>query len=230
MISYCATCHNRLQHVIGTLEHNLSQVADAPAELILLDYGSTEDVVGWVSRRRKQFHFPPNFKLFRALEATHWWAPHAKNVCHKLAEGKVVCNLDCDQFILAGQTGFLLSTFLDPGVFVAPPENSFYGRIAFRTREFIDLGGYDEDFRGYAFEDTDIVERAAQAGLTRVEFPTRFRCGIQHEGHADNLPGKPDMKAAMEANFAVLVARRKAERVVANVGRPWGDAVVERIL
>jgi cellulose synthase/poly-beta-1,6-N-acetylglucosamine synthase-like glycosyltransferase len=71
---------------------------------------------------------------------------HAKNIAHRLAAGRIVCNVDADNFVSGDFTRYLVSLFAKFPRIVAHGVNiqSYWGRIALLNRWFQKLGGYDE--------------------------------------------------------------------------------------
>ncbi len=73
---------------------------------------------------------------------------------------------------------------------VREPHPGFLWSVAFlmRARSFYDLGGFDEIFRGYGAEDTDLGFRAALAGLPLIYVGGR---PIFHQHHTLHWPPLP---------------------------------------
>ena len=78
---------------------------------------------------------------------------------------------------------------------------------------FLDLGGFDEDFTRYGYEDDDFADRLRRIGVT-FEFTDLL---VHHQWHPSAGSGGEDMSA-----MAALYERKKLEGVVRNVGREWG--------
>lgn len=84
---------------------------------------------------------------------------------------------------------------------------------------FFDIGGYDEDFTGYAAEDNDLVDRLdlvakhveVDADIVHLWNPR----GISNRAYASNL--KPDA-----LHFNRNIWRKKKGILVRNEGREWG--------
>lgn len=89
---------------------------------------------------------------------------------------------------------------------------------AIRRSHIMDIGGYDEDFTGYACEDTDLAGRLCDSGCYFVYTQSE----ILHLFHGDRLAKRDENQAAYEYNLDLLNSRRG--QIVRNVGRAWGVA------
>lgn len=75
------------------------------------------------------------------------------------------------------------SSWLDACVRSAPDENAWHlnGVVLLRRSDFFAIGGYDERFRGYGWDDTDLYTRLSEAPLG-----LRRRCvnytAVRHDG------------------------------------------------
>ncbi len=75
------------------------------------------------------------------------------------------------------------------------------------------LGGFDEDYVGYGYEDDDMANR-----LTRSAVMFRFTdARVLHQWHEPAGTGISDMSAGRE-----MFERKRLEPVIRNVGREWG--------
>lgn len=89
--------------------------------------------------------------------------------------------------------------------------------MAFYRKEFEDIGAYDEDFTGYAGEDSDLVERFKLNGVNHLRTEAR---GI-HLWH----PGSNDGNVHWDNprwiyNWNILQAKKGI--IIRNQGREWG--------
>lgn len=88
--------------------------------------------------------------------------------------------------------------------------------MAVRREHLLAIGGYDEDFTGYACEDVDLTERLCANGCHYVFTDT----DIVHlfHGARDSTWAKRDEE--IQYNIRLLQERRGT--IVRNAGRPWG--------
>ncbi len=223
LVTYYTTCCNRTSSLFSTLQHNLKVSRNLPVEFVLIDYGSSEDVSTFLSKLLYSIPRGPS-KQLRAYrtEATFFRFAHAKNVAARQAHAPVICNLDADDFLVPGMFEFMLTTLGNEKCFIAPPDSRFFGRIAFRFSDFESMGGYDERFDGYGYEDTDLVRRAELRGSARVSWPfTRFE--IMQEGEHGKFTEQP-ASVTLERQRILSEENAFAGIRTANIGQSWGQA------
>jgi glycosyltransferase involved in cell wall biosynthesis len=87
--------------------------------------------------------------------------------------------------------------------------------MAISRREFFAIGGYDEDFTGFAYDDDDLISRLQKNGcclcLTQAQ-----TIHLYHPRHDDNHICSPEMQLNEK-----LYHERK-NQIVRNHGREWG--------
>ena len=84
-------------------------------------------------------------------------------------------------------------------------------------QEFIDIGGYDEDFSGYACEDNDFVGRLKTKGLQYL----RSNAEIVHLYHGKRCDSKVHWDNPLwKKNYNLFLNRKNI--IVRNKGRQWG--------
>ncbi|MGE5390138.1 MAG: glycosyltransferase family 2 protein [Deltaproteobacteria bacterium] len=92
--------------------------------------------------------------------------------------------------------------------------------MAMKRSEFFSIGGYDEDFTGYSYDDNDLMSRLEKNGcslcLTQAQ-----TIHLYHHRHSSDEWCSPD--TIYNANLF----RERADRVIRNLGRNWGQ--VEKI-
>lgn len=172
-LTFCVHVKNRLRQARRTLGENLERVASYPGVgLVVLDYNSTDGFDAW-ARRELRPHVERGTLIYaRERKAAFFHASKSKNLAHKIAPGRVLVNLDADNFI--GDTiPFLLDTFRSHEdrvvhMWTGGFRDGTYGRIALTRKHFFRLRGYDESFLPVGYQDTDLLLRAELAGLTRV--------------------------------------------------------------
>lgn len=77
---------------------------------------------------------------------------------------------------------------------------------------FINIGGYDEDFIGYAYDDNDIVERLQGAGCVL----NKVKGNITHLWHEPDTGGKYKIGPNKE------IYEAKKGTIIRNIGKEWG--------
>jgi hypothetical protein len=87
--------------------------------------------------------------------------------------------------------------------------------MALKREHYMEIGGYDEDFVGAAFDDNDIVDRLIEHGCHYTMTPAQ----CVHLYHARSTKDK--RAAGRHARNKQLYLERKGV-IHRNVGRPWG--------
>lgn len=104
LISYCTTCHGRLWQLKQTLEHNLAFTKAGEVELCILTYNDTdtyqylhEYYADHIADGRLRVITVIKNKVFK--DGSRWSCGYVKNLAHLMGRGKVLFNLDADNFI-----------------------------------------------------------------------------------------------------------------------------------
>jgi len=87
--------------------------------------------------------------------------------------------------------------------------------MAMKKSSFVGIGGYDEDFIGTDFDDTDFVRRLVQSGCEYLETEAK----VIHLWHA-RLPMSAERRPRYEYNQRLYKERESV--IVRNVGKEWG--------
>lgn len=232
----CITCMGRLHHLKRTLKRNIVWNHDYPRlEFVLLDYNSQDGLEDWV-RDKMQRHLEGGLLVYyKEREAKHFIPSHAKNVCHRLASGEIVCNLDADNLTGAGFAAHLNDLFgTESGLVTRPghitPEG-LCGRIAIRRTDFDSLGGYNEEFdHGWGPEDNDLVLRARALGFELRAYSQIYNIRPLAHSYAERCRMTRIDRIGESANRIqeLSTANLQAGKFVANEGRVWGKATVTR--
>ena len=87
--------------------------------------------------------------------------------------------------------------------------------MAMKKKDYMDIGGYDEDFTGTDFDDADLVHRLVQNGCQYLETEAR----VVHLWH-ERLSMSPERRVRYEYNKRLY--KEREDIIVRNVGREWG--------
>jgi glycosyltransferase involved in cell wall biosynthesis len=230
LLSFCTTCKGRRCHLERTLRANLTaNRGNDGVEFVLLDYDSPDGLGAWIRQE-----FLPEIERGSLVYASIQNRPtfhmaHAKNVAHRIARGKILCNLDADNYCEDGFAEFLLHAFArDPAGYFRGKGRGVAGRIACRRDRFFAVGGYDEAFdRGWSWDDADFAARLERTGATKFPPPAgAWPCRALPHSH--RLRGtysvERDIWKASEAHRRLLVQSTRQRRSRANAGAVWGVA------
>lgn len=220
----------RLHHLRQTLPINLAQNSSPEIEFVLLDYHSPDGLGAWIQQRFAREIAAGRLVYYRTEEPRYYHSAHAKNVVHRLARGDILCNLDADNYLVAGFSNFLLGLFQqEPNSVTRGAEVSgFVGRVALTKAAFLRLRGYDETFIGYGYDDRDFVARAVASGMALTVLPAKFARLIGHSRAERLARMPPQLSYGSDRNRVLSQASLAAGRLIANAGRPWGVAIVEK--
>lgn len=87
--------------------------------------------------------------------------------------------------------------------------------IAMKKKEFIDIGGYDEDFTGIDYDDNDFVDRLVENGCYYAE----TNASVIHLFH-QRRSCAPETMVRVRYNENLYLSRKGV--IVRNVNRRWG--------
>lgn len=185
-ISFCTTCMGRLEHLKQTLPQNIignPNKGDLEVEFVVLNYGDKAGMHEWMLRDPLvEEEIKAGRLVYAKTDQSVFRMTHAKNMAHRLATGDVVCNVDADNFVGEGFAQGLARVFAqDPNVITNPSYSITYesekqgggglfGRMALTRENFERLGGYDESYKGWGAEDTNLSRRARLLGVRYVRF------------------------------------------------------------
>lgn len=176
LISYCTTCGDRLWQLKQTLPENVKYLIPGEVELCILAYNDSS-----VEPFIKQ-HYSGYLKDGRIKTRTHfedrvfadggrWSCGPIKNLSHAMGSGKILFNLDADNFI-DNSLEHLVN--LKENEFTYNPPTlgmGHLGRIGVHSRLFDKVGGYRDVGRD---DDGDFIRRCFKTGAK----PIMLRCSV----------------------------------------------------
>lgn len=171
-ISFCTSCRNRLWQLRQTLPNNLASL-NADHEIVLVDYGSTDDLSGWVWSNFKTAIETARLVFFEVKNDVRWNVARAKNLAHRLASGQYLFNLDADNFITPNDvqeiqraaTSRMLCWQFSRG----NRGDGSFGRIGLPADLFQSVGGYDETLLPMGCQDADLLVRLGRLKHTALQ-------------------------------------------------------------
>jgi glycosyl transferase family 7 (putative galactosyltransferase) len=235
-LSFCTTCRGRLDHLKLTLPLNLKNNEQTPSvEFVLLNYSSPDGLQKWVKKVLKD-HLRSGRVVFYSVEGFHHFHhAHAKNIAHRLARGKIVCNLDADNFTGVGFAEYLILAFgTRKHIILRAPRGlpGAFGRIALRKSDFEAIGGYDERMEfGWGYEDDDLIRRATRSGFKEHLVPMErgFLKVIQHDDRVRTRFNRIKHRGNSRRRHELISWESlKHQELIANRSKPWGAATATR--
>lgn len=86
--------------------------------------------------------------------------------------------------------------------------------------ELLMIGGYDEDFIGYCYDDNDIINRLHLNGANQYNIVKNEK--ILHLFHGSRLHREGLINRAEQMNYNKKILETKQKTVLRNIGREWG--------
>jgi len=164
----------------------------AHVEFVLVDFNPSIDddrsLQDFVLSRFRQELRSGYLRYFQSAALSSWHASVAKNTAHSVARGRILVNLDGDNFVGKHGARFVARQFFrtaavnekneaaddsgeywrslrctEPRAIVLQQRagNGTYGRISVRREDFEALGGYNESFAPMSAQDLDLMLRIA---------------------------------------------------------------------
>ena len=234
-ISLCVPCMNRIEEAKATIPKNIKDNSDYNnLEIILLDYNSTDGLEDWVKSEMMKFINSGLLVYYRTEEPEYFCPQHSRNVAMKLGSGDIINMLDANKFTTEGFATYInqIANQIDwPAVFAkAMGKRSsksyfrLFGRIGFFKKDFIYLGGYNEQFSGYGWQDRDLLYRAMMSGFTLGWYKEFLWRHPSKHGSKFFHPRNKEILLTHDINCLISYSNLFAGRYVANEGKEWGKA------
>lgn len=233
LVSFCVTCKDRLHHLRETLPRNLAwHAGDPDVEFVILDYNSGDHLHDWMQDTYGQLLSSGAVVYFLNPEPEMFHASHAKNQAFRLARGSILCNLDADNYTGENFAHYLrerLQTldFLSGGVIendriIATNVRGVEGRNVVPRELFWALGGFDEDFTSWGYEDSNLSERMMLLGLAGRTIDEAHLSCIDHDDELrtrffrNKVTGRNTGRAfgSCKDNYDIWLAKKKRSRLV----------------
>ncbi len=200
LISAITTCKGRLAHLKSTLP---SLMALPDCEVVVVDYDCPQAAGDWV-----QSTFPAA-KVVRVRDRPHFKAAEARNRGVAAATSPWLFMVDADvavapTFIAA------ITPQLRRGVFLRPEPllNELHGALVVAANDLAAIGGYDEVFEGWSWEDADLVLRLQETGRRGDTFPAGLLTPILH---GDEARGRYHAISNPRDNFVINTVYRQVK-------------------
>ena len=173
-IAFCITCMNRLHHLQQTIEENIQDnyLPDA-VEFVLLDYNSKDGLKEWIWKNMQQYIDNGMLIYYQTDQPKYYHRSHSRNMVFRLANARLVCNLDADNFFGNGFAAFMIEEFDKNENLFYTSDLSFediFGRVCLTKNNFLKIRGYNESLDGYGYEDVDLFSRLTRLGLIQKYF------------------------------------------------------------
>ncbi len=223
-ISFCTTCMGRLHHLQQTLLKNIEDnITYGNVEFVVLNYNSNDGLDQWVQQNLNTYIEQDIVVYIKTSEPKYWHASHAKNITAKYASGDIICNVDSDNLIGVGYADYINDYFTantNNQVFLTgrteEAEADSVGRVCTRKQDFFKVNGYNENIKGYGYEDVDLYVRLTKTGIKEEYIDPKFLNTIPHE-NVDRL-----QNTNMSDELAFILSREEEYQSKALVMRKDG--------
>jgi len=175
-VSIVTTCKGRLHHLRQTLPRMLASGAD---EVVVVDYGCPDGTGDWVERHC------PGARVLRVDDDPGFCLARARNLGARAAHGDWFAFVDGDVMIAPGWVDWMrqhlgAGHFYRAGPIDGTRHPETWGTAICARRDFESVGGYDEAFRSWGGEDSDLYLRLEQRGVVESDYPPHFVEAITH--------------------------------------------------
>jgi hypothetical protein len=216
---------NRTRDLRNTLEQNINDNSDYPnAEFVVLNYGSKDDLDDFITKDMKDYVSSGVLKYVK-VDAQFFDMGRSRNIAFKAATGDIVNNVDADNFTGKGFCSAInkLAEIQPERAVFAKGKKMMHGRVGMYKKEFLEIGGYDEDLIGYGFDDHSLVYRAMiyfdakfmwWSGISDNNFAKRIKTPRKEVGK--NMVNK-NWKKTEHINKAITMEKMKNKQYIVNV-------------
>lgn len=230
IISFCITCKDREHHLKKTLPINIKATNNFNVEFCVLNYNSSGDLDDWIKEKYSAEIKSKLIKYYKTDKPKYFHMSHAKNMVHKMASGEILCSLDADTFIHPELCNIIIRFFRSNNCFLRRD-----GLMIIRNKDFIGLGGYDENFVGWGWEDVDFSLRSAKFGINPIELDVLYYQTIKHHDNDRNRNTTISIHDSYHYNLEILNKNNKNGVIRVNLGGfgeekdiPKLDALMEK--
>ncbi len=205
IVSVVLGSYNRLPYLKVALESVRRETASIPHEIIVVDGGSTDGSVKYLTQQKDVITIVQhNRGTFRGEKIKRRSWGYFMNLAFKAAQGKYICMISDDCLFIPGALTNGVQLFekeLQSGRKIGsvafywrnwPEMHQYFVSIAYGTifvnhglylrQALQDIGFADEDYYVFYSADLDICLRMMQAGFVCIDSPESY---VEHHSHAN---------------------------------------------
>lgn len=204
-ISLCTTTCNRFDHLEQTFIRNiLDNRSFGNIEFVLLNYGCPDPrTEQWVKTELTPYIESGLVNYYR-YNTDRFRYSHARNLAFCLAKGRILCNVDADNYTGQGFAAFIAAKFSrHANIFLRGPSDGrgLAGRICVSKEHWKAVLGFDERMVNWGSEDRDLSNRLQMLGLKCVILlPEKFCRTIPHSDERRVLGVPGDRRRSISIN------------------------------
>jgi hypothetical protein len=183
-LSFCTVCKDHREYLQQTLKENLenNRLLSEIIDFVLCDFENTSRLLDWITEEFSEYLKTGYLKYYRIESPNPWNFVRAKNICHYLAAGDIIANLDSDNFTGPQGGRLIINRFMKHRLNILYHQfddyqlDRNYGRIAVLKKHFRQIGGYNEQFDLPTHMD-DLIQRLEHLGIVEVTNAEVLYCG-----------------------------------------------------
>lgn len=183
LVSIITTYKNRRHHIEQTIHTWIQKDAGYQYEIVIVDYESDDDIVPLLTNLSSEV----TIKHIRCTECPIFNLSHARNIGSNHADGEWVLYVDIDCMLNA-------SSMSKVGDIIKNVQDCYFGAVDSSVRKDIingglmlvplnchmDICGFNENMKGWGFEDIDYRQRLESHGLKWQLFPNELYKCLDH--------------------------------------------------
>jgi len=179
-ISIIIPCKNRLKHLKRIIYKVINQTIKC--EIVIVDMGCPQKTYNWVATHLKGQVVNTRMDV----SDNYWNLSESRNFGYRNSTGDILVFIDADtvlnyyflEYTKLGENEFITGT-------MSPPYNCC-GCLMVSRKDFENVKGYNEELKGWGYEDFDIRERLEKTGLMRREFKRELIRSLDHANYLRN--------------------------------------------
>lgn len=232
-ISFCTTTKDRFEHLRQTFEVNILENQSYPnCEFVLLNYDCPDQrTEQWVESVIAPYIELGRVTYYKIPERDQFRYSHSRNLAFRLATGDILCNIDADNFAGCGFAIYVSAVVIREKTFLRGPTDGrgLGGRLCVWKHDWLRVDGYDERFRGWGEEDTDLSARLRLLGLRQESIVNlSFMRSIQHSDEfRTRHTADVDKKVSRRRNHLISEVSLENRTLKPNGGR-FGNGLVKK--
>lgn len=199
-------------------------------EFVVLDYNSRDGLSTFLqSNELAPYIASGRLRCLRTRTPGFFEMSRSRNISFRYATGDILVNVDADNFTGEGFAHYLnrLANIGKDKVIFAKGKRRINGRIGIFRPDFMQLGGYDEEFLGYGSEDYSLLLRAMNSDFMLMWWAKETRRFMERIETPRSLVGAhlrySDWKETEAHNKRLLMEKLSRNEHVANQGSNWGQ-------
>jgi len=248
-IAFITACMGRLSHLKMTLQKNIKDnIINYPnCKFYLLDYNSKDGLEKWVLINMQKYIDTNKLVYLKNTDAKFFRFAHSRNQLIRSVDydTDVIVNLDADNYTGFGFAKYISET-LKPNRFMVgclfngktfdPIGYSdtllgTYGRIAVRKNELQKINGYDESFKDWGFEDSDLYLRLMNNKLKYDTISVNYLHSIPHSDEERTKNTENNNVGKIKDNydyFTDVMHAYSSNNPIKRNPKGWGQGILQK--